>query len=120
MCGIAGLLLNKPNEKICSKVLKISKSLQHRGPDASSSFKDQKNLLIHTRLSIIDIRGGNQPLSNKRSRRSRAVSFPFSRWAAMAFSPPISSAFASRDFRSRILSSTIPIIQFLSYYLNYI
>ncbi len=65
MCGIAGLLLNKPNEKLCSKVLKISKSLQHRGPDASSSFQDQKNLLIHTRLSIIDIRGGNQPLSNK-------------------------------------------------------
>ncbi len=64
MCGIAGILLKKPNKEIKNQFLKISKDLSHRGPDASEKFEDEKQAFIHTRLSIIDLEGGNQPIKN--------------------------------------------------------
>lgn len=39
--------------------------LAHRGPDAEGSYQDAHVCLGHTRLSIIDIAGGSQPLSNE-------------------------------------------------------
>ena len=64
MCGIAGILLNKPNKKLIEKFQKISSGLFHRGPDSYSFYKNSKNLFLHTRLSIIDLKGGNQPILN--------------------------------------------------------
>lgn len=64
MCGIAGILLNKSNKKLIEKFQKISDDLSHRGPDSSSFYKNSKNLFLHTRLSIIDLKGGNQPIIN--------------------------------------------------------
>ena len=57
MCGIAGILLNNSNKKLIEKFQKISNQLLHRGPDSSSFYKNSKNLFIHTRLSIIDLKG---------------------------------------------------------------
>ena len=56
MWGIAGLI-NFDN----SFVNNIKKSLHHRGPDAQSYFQNRNLQLIHTRLSIQDIKNGNQP-----------------------------------------------------------
>ena len=64
MCGIAGILLNNSNKKLIQKFQKISGQLSHRGPDSSSFYKNSKNLFLHTRLSIIDLNGGNQPIIN--------------------------------------------------------
>ena len=64
MCGIAGILLNNSNKKLIQKFHKISDQLSHRGPDSSSFYKNSKNLFLHTRLSIIDLNGGNQPIIN--------------------------------------------------------
>ena len=64
MCGIAGILLNNSNKKLIEKFQKISGQLSHRGPDSSSFYKNSKNLFLHTRLSIIDLNGGNQPIIN--------------------------------------------------------
>ena len=64
MCGIAGILLNNSNKKLIEKFHKISGQLSHRGPDSSSFYKNSKNLFLHTRLSIIDLNGGNQPIIN--------------------------------------------------------
>ena len=64
MCGIAGILLNNSNKKLIEKFQKISGQLLHRGPDSSSFYKNSKNLFLHTRLSIIDLKGGKQPIIN--------------------------------------------------------
>lgn len=61
MCGIAGLLLK--NRQATPESLELfTKMLAHRGPDSSGIHCDGPAGLAHTRLSIIDLAGGNQPL----------------------------------------------------------
>jgi asparagine synthase (glutamine-hydrolysing) len=40
-------------------------ALRHRGPDEFGLYRDSRAGLSHARLSIIDIGGGQQPLSNE-------------------------------------------------------
>jgi len=66
MCGIAGII-SLDNSKIDSTIVdNIKRSLEHRGPDHSSSkFINQSTCLIHTRLSIIDLNDrSNQPFES--------------------------------------------------------
>ncbi|MBT6223508.1 MAG: asparagine synthetase B, partial [Rhodobiaceae bacterium] len=56
MCGIAGLINFSDGY---SKSIK--QSLFHRGPDAQSEYRYKNIQLIHTRLSIQDIKHGDQP-----------------------------------------------------------
>ena len=56
MCGIAGL-----NNFENTYTDTIHQSLYHRGPDAKTQYQDKNLQLIHTRLSIQDIKNGNQP-----------------------------------------------------------
>jgi len=63
MCGITGLFqVSTPLESIHSMVDLIN----HRGPDSSDVFIDTlKNIALgHTRLSIVDITGGAQPMTD--------------------------------------------------------
>ena len=64
MCGIAGISLIKPNPKLSRDFFKIKKLLDHRGPDSFGSFTNSHLALLHTRLSIVDIKGGYQPIKN--------------------------------------------------------
>ena len=64
MCGIAGLSLKNNNSLLFKKFSKIISYLSHRGPDSNGSYKKKKVKLIHTRLSIVDIDGGAQPIKN--------------------------------------------------------
>lgn len=64
MCGFVAVF----SPQVCfseQKVINALESIRHRGPDYSAiwSSKDQKVWLGHTRLSIVDIEGGAQPLS---------------------------------------------------------
>lgn len=61
MCGIAGAFLR---QGVVSKqaIDRTNLTLAHRGPDGSGYFQDQSIALLHTRLSIIDLEGGSQPL----------------------------------------------------------
>ncbi len=63
MCGIAGLVGKKGlSQEIKSRFIKSSRLMDHRGPDAFGTFDDEKVLLIHLRLSIIDLDArSNQP-----------------------------------------------------------
>jgi asparagine synthase (glutamine-hydrolysing) len=66
MCGIAGIIApDLPAVDLESAVLKMRGSLHHRGPDDEGFFATDGVALSHTRLSIIDIDGGHQPLSNE-------------------------------------------------------
>ena len=59
MCGIAGLVGLKYNEKILED---IKKTIQHRGPDESGVFVSDECAFIHTRLTIVDPINGKQPM----------------------------------------------------------
>jgi len=43
----------------------MTSALQHRGPDGVGYFEDDHVSLGHTRLSIIDLEGGAQPIANE-------------------------------------------------------
>ena len=42
--------------------------IKYRGPDITSTFRNDKIALGHHRLSIIDLEGGNQPSVDKNSK----------------------------------------------------
>ena len=66
MCGIAGIFNFDKPKPISSSVLRRMVSIQqHRGPDASGAYIDDNIGLAHSRLSIIDLREGNQPIHNE-------------------------------------------------------
>src|SRR5689334_16724040 len=44
--------------------MRMLHALDHRGPDASGIYHDRECGLAHTRLSIIDIAGGSQPMAS--------------------------------------------------------
>jgi asparagine synthase (glutamine-hydrolysing) len=63
MCGIAGIVMRPdappPDPGIGAR---LSLALAHRGPDGSGTHIDRQTLLAHTRLAIIDLVTGDQPL----------------------------------------------------------
>ncbi|MFW6328000.1 MAG: asparagine synthase B [Bacteroidota bacterium] len=66
MCGIVGVFdLKVDAQELRPQVLEISKKLRHRGPDWSGIFCDNKAILAHERLSIVDPQSGKQPLYSK-------------------------------------------------------
>jgi asparagine synthase (glutamine-hydrolysing) len=69
MCGIAGIFgLNRGlsgDEAGSRRVLeRMVEALRHRGPDDGGVYLDGRVGLGHRRLSIVDLSGGHQPLSN--------------------------------------------------------
>src|SRR5439155_6231119 len=65
MCGISGIL-NFNHQPVSLRVLKdMIRRLAHRGPDATGFFIRREVGLAHTRLTIIDAAGGQQPMHNE-------------------------------------------------------
>ena len=65
MCGIAGFVTRAPAGTPDSVLSRMTDSIRHRGPDASGYYRDPLAALGHRRLSIIDVAGGQQPMSNE-------------------------------------------------------
>jgi len=66
MCGIAGIFsISEPVEQARDKALKMAAKVRHRGPDWSGIYSDNKAILAHERLSIVDVEHGAQPLFDK-------------------------------------------------------
>ena len=62
MCGIAGLAL-RPGASPPATVLEaLTRALAHRGPDGAGHHVAGNVALAHTRLAIIDLATGDQPL----------------------------------------------------------
>ena len=69
MCGIAAFFSS--DKRISAERLKrATNSLHHRGPDSHGAWlsPNQRVGLGHTRLSIIDLTTGNQPIANEDER----------------------------------------------------
>src|ERR1039457_3042558 len=69
MCGIAGFCQFKPGQPLKMKHLEeMTETIKHRGPDDKGFYQKGPVGLGMTRLSIIDVAGGAQPMSNERSK----------------------------------------------------
>lgn len=67
MCGIAGIVnlregLASPSRE---ELGRMAGALEHRGPDEFGVYRDARAGLAHSRLSIIDLSTGQQPLANE-------------------------------------------------------
>ena len=65
MCGIAGFWEpNQHRESMAATLGRMLDTVEHRGPDGRGTYLDDKAGLAmgHTRLSIIDLETGDQPL----------------------------------------------------------
>lgn len=66
MCGVAGVIALKNRIAIRTRHLEeMAGMLAHRGPDDRGIYLDEHVGLAHTRLSIIDLTGGVQPIHNE-------------------------------------------------------
>jgi asparagine synthase (glutamine-hydrolysing) len=66
MCGICGKLEFDPQAKVAPHLLKtMADAIVHRGPDDEGYYVKGQIGLGFRRLSIIDLSGGHQPLSNE-------------------------------------------------------
>ena len=69
MCGIVCAFdLKQTAEDLRPQVLEMAKSVRHRGPDWSGIFSNEKAILGHERLAIVDPTSGNQPLFSEDGR----------------------------------------------------
>ena len=74
MCGIVCAFdIKQPVLALRPQVLKMSKRIQHRGPDWSGVYSDDKAIMAHERLSIVDPESGKQPLYSKDGKLVLAV-----------------------------------------------
>ena len=68
MCGIAGIVDYKNNAVSRSVVEAMLCAINYRGPDESGIYSSPQAVLGSVRLSIIDLAGGQQPLSDPSGR----------------------------------------------------
>jgi len=68
MCGIAGIISLSPDTRVEHEPLRVmAAELIHRGPDDEGEYLDPQGRcgFGFRRLSIIDVEGGHQPISNE-------------------------------------------------------
>jgi asparagine synthase (glutamine-hydrolysing) len=66
MCGICGIFESSGESVVERATLKsMADTIRHRGPDDDGFYNCGGVGLAHRRLSIIDLEGGHQPLSNE-------------------------------------------------------
>ena len=81
MCGLAGIMARVPRAELGPLARELSNRLRHRGPDddgfwslredqagpvAESQLDEPVSAVLgHRRLSIVDLVGGQQPMSNE-------------------------------------------------------
>jgi asparagine synthase (glutamine-hydrolysing) len=66
MCGICGVVCSEPGAAPDLEVVaRMNRRLAHRGPDSDGIFHEGGAALAASRLSIIDLDGGDQPIANE-------------------------------------------------------
>ncbi|MEW6127508.1 MAG: asparagine synthase (glutamine-hydrolyzing) [Acidobacteriota bacterium] len=67
MCGICGIVATEHSGRQINEnlLVRMRDSLTHRGPDEAGLYLDGNIGLGHRRLSIVDLSGGKQPMTNE-------------------------------------------------------
>jgi asparagine synthase (glutamine-hydrolysing) len=68
MCGIAGIVRRDPSGVRVETLGRMAAAIRHRGPDGYGFYVGQRVGFAHVRLSIVDIGGGAQPMTNEDGR----------------------------------------------------
>jgi asparagine synthase (glutamine-hydrolysing) len=68
MCGIAVILPNSAVRTSPFAIERMTQALAHRGPDAQAVVRSDDCHLGHTRLSVIDLATGQQPMADPTGR----------------------------------------------------
>ena len=68
MCGISGIYGRRGRTADRALLLEMAGELWHRGPDGVGLYLDGRFGMTNTRLAIVDLEGGDQPLSDERGR----------------------------------------------------
>src|ERR671925_1515626 len=69
MCGIAGIATSGGlNHDMRVRAAAMRDVMSYRGPDGDGLWTDERAVLGHVRLSIVDLAAGQQPLSNEDAR----------------------------------------------------
>src|SRR3954469_4701337 len=64
MCGIFGYVDPANSVASIEQLCRATNVIRHRGPDAGGYWTERGAFLGHRRLSIIDLSGGDQPMSS--------------------------------------------------------
>lgn len=59
MCGIAGIVGLEAKEETLDL---MQQTMVRRGPDAAGRYRSTQSVLIHTRLAVVDLKRGAQPM----------------------------------------------------------
>src|SRR5215470_15293434 len=62
MCGIAGLMTRDGSPPPSAPLQAMASVLGHRGPDGDGRYRSADVAMVQTRLAIIDLETGDQPL----------------------------------------------------------
>jgi asparagine synthase (glutamine-hydrolysing) len=62
MCGLAGILTQRGKPPHLDELRRMTQVLHHRGPDDTGIYREPACGLAHTRLAILDLEGGQQPM----------------------------------------------------------
>ena len=74
MCGILSIFnIRADSERLRAQALEQARKLRHRGPDWSGVYSDERAVLAHERLAIVDPISGKQPLKSPDGRFVLAV-----------------------------------------------
>ena len=67
MCGFCGMAVPRKLDRNVNEAMlvRMRDSMVHRGPDDAGLFIDGPVGLGHRRLSIVDLGGGHQPMTNE-------------------------------------------------------
>jgi asparagine synthase (glutamine-hydrolysing) len=66
MCGIAGFVSSvRLGPDARERAIRMRDVIAHRGPDEAGLYLDTRAALAHRRLSIVDLKTGQQPLGNE-------------------------------------------------------
>lgn len=74
MCSILGILdIKSSPDQLRAQALEMSRKMRHRGPDWSGIYANDRAILAHERLSIVDVESGAQPLYSPDSSKILAI-----------------------------------------------
>lgn len=75
MCGIAGEIDFKNSVEIADYHEKMLLSMARRGPDGHGIYRADNAVLLHTRLAVIDVENGKQPMTATRGNQSFTICY---------------------------------------------
>jgi asparagine synthase (glutamine-hydrolysing) len=68
MCGLVGIYARPDERPGRQLLLSMAGELRHRGPDGTGVYLDERLGMVATRLAVVDLDHGDQPLSDERGR----------------------------------------------------